>query len=286
MELYCQIQEALGFVRTRLSRPTEVALVLGSGLGSLADSVDNAIHIPYQEIPHFPRATVIGHAGELVLGELNGLQVAVMKGRIHYYEGYTMQQVTFPTRLMQALGAHTLVVTNSCGGLNPKFVPGDLMVIEDHINHMGDNPLIGVNDERLGPRFPPMSKAYPEDLRKLCLEAAAAQGISLQRGVYLGLTGPSFETPAEILSFQRMGADALGMSTVPEVIVANHMGMKVLGLACVTNILHDGPSEDSHIEVLDMAARSSAKMLSVLRASLEALREKLHNQGGKCTQSN
>jgi purine-nucleoside phosphorylase len=271
MDLYTQIQEALASVRGRASQPIELGLVLGSGLGALADSVEQAVSIPYSEIPHFPRATVFGHAGELVLGQLDGLQVAVMKGRIHYYEGYTMQQVTFPTRLLRALGAHTLLVTNACGGLNPSYAAGDLMLIRDHINHMGDNPLIGPNDDRLGPRFPPMSRAYPEDLRKVARQAADSQGISLQEGVYLGLTGPSFETPAEILSFQRMGADALGMSTVPEVIVANHLGMKVLGLACVTNILHQGPSDDTHLEVLDMAARTSAKMLRVVRASLQIL---------------
>lgn len=275
MDLYNKIQEAQAFVRGRTQQPVEVALVLGSGLGSLADSVENAVHIPYQDIPHLAPATVMGHAGELVVGHLEGVQVVVMKGRLHYYEGYTMEQVTFPTRLIRSLGADTLIVTNSCGGLNPSYVAGDIMLIRDHINHMGDNPLIGPNDDRLGPRFPPMSRAYPEDLRQRARAAAAANHITLQEGVYLGLTGPSFETPAEILSFQRMGADALGMSTVPEVIVANHMGMKVLGLACVTNILHDGPSNDTHIEVLDMAARTSAKMLTVLRASLQSMaREK------------
>ncbi|MBT9582750.1 purine-nucleoside phosphorylase [bacterium] len=275
MDLYNKIQEAQAFVRSRTQQPVEVGLVLGSGLGGLADSVENAVHIPYLDIPHLAPATVMGHAGELVVGHLEGVQVVVMKGRLHYYEGYTMEQVTFPTRLIRSLGADTLIVTNSCGGLNPSYVAGDMMLIRDHINHMGDNPLIGPNDDRLGPRFPPMSRAYPQDMRQRARAAAAANHIQLQEGVYLGLTGPSFETPAEILSFQRMGADALGMSTVPEVIVANHMGMKVLGLACVTNVLHDGPSNDTHVEVLDMAARTSAKMLTVLRASLQSMaREK------------
>ena len=177
---------------------------------------------------------------------------------------------------MQALGASTLVVTNSCGGLNPKLSPGDMLLIEDHINHMGDNPLIGPNDERLGPRFPPMSRAYTEELKDLARKAATELGYPLQSGVYLGLSGPSFETPAEIRFFQEVGADAVGMSTVPEVIVASHMSMKVLGLACVTNILHAGPSDDTHLEVLEVANHTSPKMLAVIRASLRALFQKLH----------
>ena len=270
------INEALQIVRARAPQPLEVALVLGSGLGLLADSIEDPVHIGYEEIPHFPASTVPGHAGQLVLGRLDGLQVAAMKGRIHYYEGYTMQQVTFPVRLLQALGASTLVVTNSCGGLNPKLAAGDMMLIEDHINFMGDNPLIGRNDERLGPRFPPMSRAYPKELQEMARRAAAELGLALQTGTYLGLAGPSFETPAEIRFFQTIGADAVGMSTVPEVIVANHMSMKVLGLSCVTNILHQGPSDDTHHEVLDMAARTGPKMLSVIRATLKAMSQKLH----------
>lgn len=278
MKLYDQIQEALAAVRKRTSREVEVGLILGSGLGGLADSLQEALHIPYSEIPHFCPSTVHGHAGELVIGSLDGLWVAVMKGRLHYYEGYSLQQVTFPVRLIRALGAQVLVVTNSSGGLNPSYQPGDLMLIRDHINHMGHNPLIGPNDERLGPRFPPMSRAYPENLRQLALKAAQEQGAKLHEGVYLGLTGPSFETPAEILSFQRMGADALGMSTVPEVIVANHAGLKVLGISCVTNILHAGPSDDTHVEVLDMAAKTSARLLQIIRSTLTALGEALHSQ--------
>lgn len=276
MTLYDQLQEALSAVRKRTTRQVEVGLILGSGLGGLADSLEEALHIPYSEIPHFCPSTVHGHAGELVIGNLDGLCVAVMKGRLHYYEGYTMQQVTFPVRLIRALGARVLVVTNSSGGLNPDYQPGDLMVIRDHINHMGHNPLIGPNDERLGPRFPPMSRAYPEDLRQLALKAGQQHGVHLREGVYLGLTGPSFETPAEILSFQRMGADALGMSTVPEVIVANHAGLKVLGVSCITNILHAGPSDDTHVEVLDMAARTSVKLLKIIRSTLAALGEAMH----------
>lgn len=251
-------------------------MILGSGLGGLADHVEEPTRIPYAEIPHFAVSTVPGHVGELVLGKLDGLSVAVMRGRIHYYEGYSMQQITFPVRLMHALGASTLVVTNSCGGLNPAMQPGDMLLIEDHINFMGHNPLIGANEDRWGPRFPPMSRAYPLELRQLALEAAGSLGHKLHQGVYLALTGPSFETPAEIRAFQTLGADAVGMSTVPEVIVANHVGMKVLGLACVTNILHAGPSDDTHVEVLEVAARTSTKMLAVIRASLKKLFQQLH----------
>lgn len=276
MNLHDTVQQALESVRRRFPETVEVAMVLGSGLGGLADSVENAVRIPYSEIPGFPTSTVPGHAGELVLGTLDGLKVAVMKGRVHFYEGYTMQQITFPVRLMHALGAGTLVVTNSCGGLNPEFAAGDMMLIEDHINFMGANPLVGPNDERMGPRFPPMSRAYSGDLRALAISAADSLGLKMQRGVYLALSGPSFETPAEIRAFQRLGADTVGMSTVPETIVANHMGMKVLGLACVTNILHAGPSDDTHHEVLDVAARTSPKMLATIRATLKSLFHKLH----------
>jgi purine-nucleoside phosphorylase len=276
MTQYEQVQQAIESVRQRTPQNIEIGMILGSGLGGLADAVENAVRIPYGNIPHFPVSTVHGHAGELVIGTLDGLSVAVMRGRVHFYEGYTMQQITFPVRLMRALGASTLVVTNSCGGLNPKMQPGDMLLIEDHINFMGANPLVGANDERIGPRFPPMSRAYPEELRVLAQEAAASLGHTLHQGVYLALSGPSFETPAEIRAFQRLGADAVGMSTVPEVIVANHQSMKVLGLACVTNILHAGPSDDTHLEVLEVAANTSPKMLAVIRASLKRLFHKLH----------
>lgn len=274
--LFNQVEEAAGFLRSRGASSVEVGMVLGSGLGGLADSIEGAVHVPYHEIPHFPVSTVHGHAGELVLGRLDGLQVAVMKGRVHYYEGYSMQQITFPVRVMRALGASTLVVTNSCGGVNPAMQPGDVLLLEDHINYMGDNPLIGPNDDRFGPRFPPMSRAYAEDLRKLVREAAAELGQKIHEGTYLALSGPSFETPAEIRFFQRIGADAVGMSTVPEVIVASHMGMRVMGMACVTNILHQGPSDDTHLEVLDVAAKTSPAMLTLIRRSLKGLFQQLH----------
>ena len=271
MDQFTQVQEALAVIRKKTAEPVETALILGSGLGQMADSVEEAISLEFSQIPHFPVSTVVGHEGRLVIGKLCGQRVAVMRGRIHYYEGYSMQQVTFPVRLLHALGAHTLVVTNSCGGTNPKLQPGDMMVISDHINLFGDNPLIGPNDERFGLRFPAMAHAYDDALKAKLHEVAKGLGYQLQEGVYVGLTGPSFETPAEIRFFQTIGADALGMSTVPEVIVAKHSGMRVVGLACVTNILHDGPSHDSHIEVLNMAAQTGPKMLQVISGLLTAM---------------
>lgn len=271
MDQFSQVQEAVAAIRKRVPETIETALVLGSGLGAVADGVENPIVLDYSEIPHFPVSTVIGHAGQLVLGTLQGQRVAVMRGRIHYYEGYTMQQVTFPVRLFKALGATNLIVTNSCGGISPRLSAGDMMVISDHINLMGDNPLIGSNDERFGLRFPPMAYAYDRELRLLAHKVAGELGYKLQEGVYLGLTGPSFETPAEIKFFQTIGADAVGMSTVPEVIVANHAGLRVFGLSCVTNILHEGPSQDNHIDVLNQAAETGPKILEVLLGLIAAM---------------
>ena len=266
MDLFSQLDEATAVIRQRSTTPLDAGLILGSGLGALADGVEDAVHIPYKDIPHFPVSTVHGHHGELVIGRLAGAQVAVMKGRIHFYEGYTMQQVTFPVRLMKALGARMLLVTNSCGGINPSFVPGDLMLITDHLNFMGTNPLIGQNDDRLGLRFPPMAHAYDPALQKLAHEVAQAEGIDLKEGVYCGLTGPAFETPAEIRYLGRAGADGVGMSTVPETIVARHGDMQVLGISCVTNILHQGPSEDSHLDVLDVAQKTSPRFLKLVKS--------------------
>jgi purine-nucleoside phosphorylase len=264
VDQFMQVEEAVAAIRKRVAQPIETGLILGSGLGAIADAVEDAVVIEYSDIPHFPLSTVAGHAGQLVFGTLKGRRVGVMRGRIHYYEGYSMQQVTFPVRLFRALGADTLVVTNSCGGTNPNYAAGDMMVIADHINLMGANPLIGPNDERFGVRFPPMAYPYDEQLRKLAHSVADRLGYPLQEGVYVGLTGPSFETPAEIRFFQTIGADVVGMSTVPETIVANHAGMRVFGLSCVTNVLHSGPSEDNHLDVLEMANQTGPKMLQVI----------------------
>ena len=263
MDYFCQIKEASEYIQSRFGAPVEVGLILGSGLGPLADSVEDAVKIPYGEIPHFPTSTVPGHAGELVLGRLQGLNVAVMKGRVHFYEGYPMSQVTFPTRILKALGASSLVVTNSCGGLAPRLQVGDMMMLSDHI-HLMPNPLVGPNDERLGPRFPQMAFAYDRRFREVARRSADKLGFTLHEGVYVGLTGPSFETPAEIGYFTMIGGDALGMSTTPEVIVANHMGMKVLGISCVTNVLHAGPCNDTHQDVLDAALRTGPRILQLI----------------------
>lgn len=268
---YQQIEEAAKFVRSRFDRTVEVGMILGSGLGSMADSVEEAIHIPYSEIPNFPVSTVKGHAGELVLGRLGGKTVAVMKGRVHFYEGYPMSKVVFPTRLLKALGASVLAVTNAAGGVSPYLQVGDMMLLNDHI-HMMPNPLIGPNDERLGLRFPAMAHAYNEELRALAKATAERLGYPLKEGVYLGLTGPSFETPAEIRYFGVIGCNALGMSTTPEVIVANHGLMKVIGISCITNVLHAGPCEDTHQDVLDAANRTGPKMVHLLSEVIAQLR--------------
>ncbi|MBI3926674.1 MAG: purine-nucleoside phosphorylase [Armatimonadetes bacterium] len=266
-----QIDEAAAFVRKRSPEPVQIGMILGSGLGVMAEEVEDAVAVDYRTIPHFAISTVVGHTGELVLGTLAGQRVAVMRGRLHYYEGYTLGQVSFPVRVMRALGASFLIVTNSAGGLNPRFGVGDLMLITDHINLMGANPLRGTNDERLGPRFPPMARAYDVELRRLVHQCAAELGMDLHEGVYVGLSGPAYETPAEIRFLSMIGADAVGMSTVPEVTVANHAGLRVLGISCVTNVLHQGPSEDTHQDVVDAALKASPGFLRLIRKLLERI---------------
>lgn len=269
-----EIEEAARHIRGRKDLHPTVGLILGSGLSPLADEVADAVRIPYSEIPHFVRATVAGHEGELVLGTLAGHRVCVMRGRFHYYEGYTMQQVAFPVRVMRRLGAQTLVVTNAAGGLDPAFRPGDLMLIRDHINLVGMtglNPLIGPNDDSLGPRFPDMSCAYDRHLRRLALEVAEDRDIPLRQGVYICLSGPTYETPADLKFLRLIGADAVGMSTVPEVIAARHMGMSVLGISGISNVAPSGTGETqetSHEEVLAasklLVPRLKALILGVL----------------------
>ncbi|MBI2432422.1 MAG: purine-nucleoside phosphorylase [Candidatus Hydrogenedentes bacterium] len=235
MTLREQIEAAVAALRPRLDMQPAVGVVLGTGLGSLADRIENAIRIPYEQIPHFPTSTVDTHAGELLVGSLAGKAVVALSGRFHAYEGYTLQQVTFPIRVARALGIHTLIVSNAAGGLNPQFRSGDLMLITDHINFMGDNPLIGPNDDSLGPRFPDMSEPYTRDLQDLAETIALEEGIKLVRGVYLACPGPCLETRAEYRFMRTIGADAVGMSTVPEVIVAVHAGLKVLGFSAITD---------------------------------------------------
>ena len=247
----------------------QIAVILGSGLGALADEVEAVASIPYSEIPGFAASSVVGHAGRLVAGTLAGTQVLVMQGRLHYYEGYSLQQVTFPVRVMRALGAHTLIVTNAAGGLNPDFRAGDFMLITDHINMLGwggQNPLIGPNDPQLGPRFPAMNPAYDPDLLKIAEEAAIACNVEVRRGVYIVLAGPNYETRAELKALRMLGADAVGMSTVPEVLVARHSGMKVLGISNITNMaLADSDEPVNHEEVLQVAEESRPGFVKLMR---------------------
>lgn len=266
------IEEAAGFLKEKLNVTPEIGLILGSGLGVLADEVENAVSIPYETIPHFPVSTVEGHAGELVIGTLSGKTVAAMKGRFHYYEGYSFQEVTFPVRVMKELGIETIIVTNAAGGVNESFEPGDLMLISDHLNLMGGNPLIGKNDSRLGVRFPDMSVAYSRELRELAKKAAERIGLNVREGVYAGNTGPVYETPAEVRMARVLGADAVGMSTVPEVIAARHGGMNVLGISCISNMaagILDQPL--AHDEVIETTEKVRAEFLAYVKEIVQSL---------------
>ncbi|MDR3268396.1 MAG: purine nucleoside phosphorylase I, inosine and guanosine-specific [Tannerella sp.] len=227
-------QETAAYLSSRIQGKPETAIILGSGLGALADRIAGAVTIPYHDIPHFARSTAAGHKGNLISGTLGGKQVLAMQGRFHYYEGYNMQQVTYPVRVMKCLGVKNLLVSNAAGGINPTFKMGDLMLIRDHINMM-PNPLVGANDETFGVRFPDMTRAYDREFIRIVETLAASHGIPLKKGVYVGLTGPSFETPAEYTFYGRVGGDAIGMSTVPEVIVARHAGIRVFGMSVITN---------------------------------------------------
>lgn len=268
------VEEAAAAIRQAARIEPLIGIILGSGLSALADAVEDPVSIDFQDIPHFPVSTILGHKGRLVLGMLQGLPVAVMQGRVHYYEGYSMQQVTLPVRVLRQLGVETLVVTNAAGGLNKAFSSGDLMLITDHINLVGmtgANPLRGPNDDELGPRFPDMSKAYDRDLRRLAVAVASEAGLPLHQGVYVGLTGPTYETPADIRFLRLIGADAVGMSTVPEVIVARHGGMRVLGLSGISNVAIDQidtEAEASHEEVLQAGKQLAPRMTTLIKGVL------------------
>ncbi len=265
-----RLDEAVAAVRARSALRPEVGVILGSGLGAFGDSLDDATTLPYAEIPHFPSSTVVGHGGALALGRCRGVPLAVMKGRVHFYEGYRLDQVVFPARVLGRLGVKTLVVTNAAGAVNKAYAPGDLMVIEDHINLLG-NPLIGPNEAALGERFIDMSEAYDRGLRDAAEAACRAAGLRSHRGVYLALSGPSFETPAEIRAFRTLGADAVGMSTVPEVIAARHMGIRVVGLSCLTNMAAGVLDQKlDHREVLETGERVKTALLEVLARLVEA----------------
>ncbi|WP_028550206.1 purine-nucleoside phosphorylase [Paenibacillus sp. UNC451MF] len=258
-------QEAVSFIESTIGFQPEIGLILGSGLGIIADLIEDAKVIPYHAIPHFPVSTVEGHAGELVAGQIQGKRVIMMKGRFHLYEGYAASFVTFPVRVMKAIGVKQLIVTNAAGGVNTDFEVGDLMLISDHINFMGTNPLIGPNDRELGERFPDMSEAYSKRLIQLAQKVAARQSFTFREGVYMGNLGPTYETPAEIRMARVLGADAVGMSTVPEVIVARHAGMEVLGISCITNKAAGILEQPlSHEEVMEAAEQVKPKFLQLV----------------------
>jgi purine-nucleoside phosphorylase len=280
LDEYTRAESAALVIRMQLSQKPQlgtpaIAVVLGSGLGAFAEALQDAIAIPYAEIPNFPRATAAGHEGRLVIGALNGLTVAVMQGRVHAYEGYSSREAAFPVRVLGRLGIQSLVLTNAAGGINPAYHPGALVLIRDHINLQGSNPLHGPNDDRFGPRFPDMSDAYSPLYRRLALDAARQLGMELQEGVYAALPGPSYETPAEIDYLRIIGADMAGMSTVPEVIVARHMSIQVLAISCVTN-LAAGLSKTAitHQEVLETGERRAATLLALLKAILPRIADR------------
>ncbi len=270
-----QIDEAVQAVRTRINHKPHIGIILGSGLNTLADSVQDAERIAYGEIPHFPVSTVVGHTGAFVIGNFESQSVMMMQGRIHFYEGYSMAQITLPVRVMQRMGVDTLIVSNAAGGIHPDFKPGDVMLIKDHINLLGMtgyNPLIGQNLDELGPRFPDMSQAYDRELCDLARRVAVQQGIQMHEGVYICLSGPSFESPADLRFLRAIGADAVGMSTVPEVIVARHAGMRVLGFSGISNKASlDGSSVTTHEEVIEGSHLVTPKLERLIRGVLRGL---------------
>jgi purine-nucleoside phosphorylase len=270
-ELALQIQQAVEAVRERWPGKPRAGIILGTGLGSVAEQIEIEAKFEYSEIPHFPRSTTIGHAGQLVCGKLCGVSVAAMEGRFHFYEGYTYKQITFPVRVMKALGANLLIVSNACGGLNPQFRLGDIMAIEDHINLMNGNPLIGPNDDSLGPRFPDMCRPYDPALIERSLEIARRENFSAHRGVYAAVTGPNLETRAEYRFLRTIGADVVGMSTVPEVLVAVHAGMRVLGLSVITDMCLPDALKPAKIEdILEVAASAEPKLRAIVLGVLNS----------------
>ena len=270
--MFEQVEEAAAAVRSHAGDLPDTAIVLGSGLGDFADSVRGGIGIPYSVIPHWPLSKVVGHAGRLVIGEVAGRRVAALAGRAHFYEGHGLSDVVFATRVMGRLGVRQMILTNAAGGVNTAFASGALMVIDDHINLMGSNPLVGCNDDRFGPRFPDMTEVYSRRLRAIADDAARARGVAVVHGVYVALHGPSYETPAEIRFLRGIGADAVGMSTVPEAIAARHMGLDVLGISCITNMAAGVlPQPLNHDEVLETARRVRGAFIALLEGIVERL---------------
>lgn len=271
-DTFTMMQEAEKFILSKTAFKPEYGIILGTGLGKLADAIKKEIEIPYEQIPHFPLSTVETHAGKLIFGTLNGKKVVAMQGRFHFYEGYTMQQIVFPVRVMKLLGVKTLIVSNACGGINPLFAPGTIMCITDHINLLGDNPLIGPNDNRIGLRFPDMCEPYSHQLIEKVRAVAQANKIPLERGVYAAMSGPSLETRAEYRMLKILGADVIGMSTVPEVIAAVHAGLLVLGLSVVTDSCLPDALEPADItKIIAIANKAEPKLVTLIEKVLEAL---------------
>ncbi|SDY49189.1 purine-nucleoside phosphorylase [Proteiniborus ethanoligenes] len=267
------INETSSYIKDKIDFIPQIGLILGSGLGTLANEIESPIILDYKDIPNFPVSTVEGHEGRLVLGELQGKKVIAMQGRFHYYEGYSMQEVTFPVRVMKALGVEILLVTNACGGMNKELYPGALMIIEDHINFTGDNPLIGHNYEELGPRFPDMSSAYDKVLIKLAEEVGHKLNIETKKGVYVAISGPYYFSRAELRMLRRIGGDTIGMSTVPEVIVARHTGLRVLGISCVTDMaIADEIVSISHEEVVKVANETRPKFIKLIKGIIDEVK--------------
>lgn len=265
------MQKSVGYIKDITNISPKIGLILGSGLGDIAEDI-KGISIPYSEIPEFHASTVSGHAGNLIIGELCGKNVVAMQGRFHFYEGHSMQTVVYPIKVMKKLGIEKLIVTNAAGGVNKDFTPGDLMIINDHLNLMGTNPLIGKNDDTLGPRFADMSEAYKKDLIALTHNCAKELGIKVQNGVYAGMTGPTYETPSEIKMLRLLGADAVGMSTVPEVITANYAGIDVLGISCITNMAAGIlPQPLSHDEVIETTQKVKHDFIKLVKAIIERI---------------
>jgi purine-nucleoside phosphorylase len=268
--MYSQVEAAADAVRSRCGALPETAVVLGSGLGDFAETLLDAVTMPYAGLPHWPVSNVVGHAGRLVVGTVGGTRIAALSGRVHFYEGHDLPAVVFATRVMGRLGVKRLILTNAAGGINTGFAQGALMIIDDHINLLGSNPLVGPNDERFGVRFPDMSEVYSARLRHLADAAARARGIPVSHGVYVGVHGPSYETPAEIRFFRTIGADAVGMSTVPEAIAARHMGLEVLGISCITNMAAGVlPQPLVHDEVMETARRVRGSFIALLEGIIE-----------------
>ena len=270
--MYDKVIESVNYIKSKVENKPVIAVILGSGLGDLASMVENSVFIEYKDIPNFPQTTVVGHAGRLIFGRIRGVEVVLMQGRFHYYEGYTMKEVTYPVYVMQQLGIKKLIVTNACGGINTSFSPGTLMIINDFINLISDNPLIGINDERFGLRFPDMSEPYKIELIEKAKVIANDIGVEYKEGIYAGFMGPYYETAAEIRAIGRQGADAVGMSTVPETIAANYLGMDVLGIACITNMATGIQKvKHSHERVVEIAKRSSVNLSKWVAKIIEVI---------------